>query len=551
MVWYRLRWQQDDTAQAVGLLLDYLIMAGSVSVNGSLIGRDHRLTEPLSRAWNRPQYWVLAAPVLRPGTNELLVRVSGLSPYQPGLGAVLLGDPALLAAQFRAGEFVRRTLPQLGIGVTLATSILYGMLWLLRRSERMYGWYSLFSLLWLPYATNFVASDPWPYTSTHVYQFINLAFLLGSITAFLAFVLHFCSIEGRRIQRATFTLTSLAVLALAVSPAAHLPDVRRAAVLLTVALFLGGCALLIRHAWVSRQMDARLLALMVMLPILTSIHDALVFVQWLPGQHYYSTVSSCALLLGIASVLTWRVATGMRLVENFNAELRQRIDASNAQIADMLHRQYAAEMAHTRLSERLNLMRDLHDGLGMTLTGHISALQNRQDGGENATLRTLQEINDDLRLLIESASLDDAERLADRLVPLRHRSMRLFDAAGIRCEWRLRNLADCALDARRSLDFLRLLQEALANALKHSHASHVIVDLEASDSWLSLSVADDGRGFAVDAPTHQGMGLQSMRTRAQRLGAALAIHACAQGTTLSLRFALDIHPESERITSFP
>lgn len=541
VVWYRLRWQQADTRQPVGLLLDYVVMAGAVYLNGSLLGRDAHLSEPLSRAWNRPQYWVLDSPLLRQGSNELLVRVSGLSPYQPGLGAVVLGDPTPLALQYRDSELVRRTLLQMGIGLTLATGVLYGMLWLLRRSESTYGWYSLFSLLWLPYAYNYVANEAWPYPDTHVYQFANLAFLLGSVASFVLFALRFCNMAGRQLQRGTFALTALCIVALAVAPANLLAGVRSAAVTLAVSLFLAGFGLICRHAWTSRQLEARVLALWVILPTVTCVHDGLVFLEVLPGLQFYSPVASCAMLLGIASVLTWRLVTGMRLVENFNAELRQRIDAATSQLAEVLHHQHAAALEHTRLSERLSLVRDLHDGLGMMLSGHINALQSRADSVDDTALWTLREISNDLRLLIESASLDDTDRLADRLVPLRHRSTRLLDAAGIRCNWQLRRLADCRLDGRRSLDFLRLLQEALTNVLKHSRASHVTVELVAADGYLGLSVTDNGTGFAADAlpPSHQGMGLQSMRARAERLGGRLTIRADAKGTIVSMHFALD------------
>jgi hypothetical protein len=88
VVWYRLSWQGADPRQPVALLLDYLNMAGAVYLNGSLLMRDTSLVEPLTRAWNTPRYQLLPAALLREGANTLLVRVSGLSAYQPGLGPV-------------------------------------------------------------------------------------------------------------------------------------------------------------------------------------------------------------------------------------------------------------------------------------------------------------------------------------------------------------------------------------------------------------------------------------------------------------------------------
>ena len=98
-VWYRLTWQQADTTRPVALMLDYLNMAGAVYLNGTLLMRDAHLAEPLTRAWNTPRHQLLAPPLLREGTNTLLVRVAGQAAYQPGLGPVSIGDPATIAAR--------------------------------------------------------------------------------------------------------------------------------------------------------------------------------------------------------------------------------------------------------------------------------------------------------------------------------------------------------------------------------------------------------------------------------------------------------------------
>ena len=107
VVWYRLRWNQADADIPAGLLLDYVCLADAVYVNGSLLHRDPGLVEPLSRSWVQPQYFLLDKPLLHTGENTLLVRVSGLSAYQPGFGTVEVGDPAVLQQRFAAGRFTR------------------------------------------------------------------------------------------------------------------------------------------------------------------------------------------------------------------------------------------------------------------------------------------------------------------------------------------------------------------------------------------------------------------------------------------------------------
>ena len=64
----------------------------------------------------------------------------------------------------------------------------------------------------------------------------------------------------------------------------------------------------------------------------------------------------------------------------------------------------------------------------------------------------------------------------------------------------------------------RIAQEALANVARHSGASHAEVDLIYTAGTITLSVADDGRGFDPSRNPGGGFGLQSMRERLVRLG---------------------------------
>jgi signal transduction histidine kinase len=79
----------------------------------------------------------------------------------------------------------------------------------------------------------------------------------------------------------------------------------------------------------------------------------------------------------------------------------------------------------------------------------------------------------------------------------------------------------------------RIAQEALNNALKHSHATAVTVSILLGRSTLSLEVKDNGRGF--DAPQAQqttvGFGLSSMNERAENLGGRLVVLSSPEGGT--------------------
>lgn len=550
VVWYRLRWAETADGAALtprGLFIDGYTMAGAVFLNGSLIGTDRFLVEPLSRSWNQPRLWMLAPPLLQPGSNELLVRVSGHAAYQGGLGRVRLGTPDQARADYDASNFQRRSLHWFGLGLTLVMGVLFGMLWLLRRSERAYGWFALHCLVWLAYAYYFLASEAWPLPNTHSLQRFTLVCLLLSLLCFLAFARNFCQAPPSRLLRAANALGLVAVLLVTVLPVGPvLAWARTGGACVALALVLCSVQVALRHAWHSRTAEARALALCVLLPLIAGTHDLLIFLQWVPGQRYYGTPAATAMLLGISFVLTWRLVQGMRLVEHFNQELRTRVDEATARLSELMGRQHAADLLQTRLGERLSLVRDLHDGLGMTLSGHLSLLRQQPGGAESRALHALEEINQDLRLIIENSALEEGDSLAQRLAPLRHRSTRLLEAAGIACHWDAQGLEQCQLDSRQALDLLRLLQEALTNVLRHSQARRVDIALHAEAGQLRLRVRDDGRGLPAtvtrtgtgEAPT--GLGLRSMRARAARLQGMLHLRSDGQGTELQLEFALPL-----------
>jgi len=545
VVWYRLRWHESAAPNGAlatrAVMIDYANMASAVYLNGSLIGRDRQLVEPLSRAWNQPRWWTVAAPLLRAGENELLLRVSGRAAFQPGLGTVLLASPRVAREAYDDAVFWRRTLQAVGVCITLVMVVVYGMLWLLRRSERVYGLFALHLLLWLPYTYNFVSLHTWPFADSYPYQTTVALSLLASMTTFLLFALAFCQWPARNFQRAVIGLSTLVGSGLLLAPGAYYVALYQAVVLLSLAVFLVACSVVTVHAVRTRAADAIALAVCLNIPVLAAVHGTLVFLGVVPGNRYYVSISASGMLLGISFVLTWRLVKGMRLAEHFNAELQQRVNDATGLVADMLGRQHTAALLQTRLNERLSLVRDLHDGLGMTLTSHINTLRDQTEGKGAIALWALREVNDDLRLIIESSALGDTDELAERLVPLRHRSTRMLEAANIDCRWQLDGLQGARLDGRRALDFLRVLQEALANVLKHSGATEVAVRIALHEGQLLLAVRDNGRGFdsEADARTAEGMGMSSMRARAQRLGGALAWHSDGEGTEFTLRCPLE------------
>lgn len=86
-------------------------------------------------------------------------------------------------------------------------------------------------------------------------------------------------------------------------------------------------------------------------------------------------------------------------------------------------------------------------------------------------------------------------------------------------------------DQQVALHLFRIAQEAMSNAARHAGATQVGVMLCAEGAEVTLTVSDDGRGFAPDAKAHSGMGLRTMRYRAKLIRAPLEIFSTPGGGT--------------------
>jgi signal transduction histidine kinase len=99
------------------------------------------------------------------------------------------------------------------------------------------------------------------------------------------------------------------------------------------------------------------------------------------------------------------------------------------------------------------------------------------------------------------------------------------------------NVNECELPADVEYNLLRIAQEAVLNAVKHSGARTLRVTLNSTERQLHLSVKDDGTGFDNGGTVPEGhYGLIGMRERAAQIGADFRIvSAPGEGTTVSVQ----------------
>jgi signal transduction histidine kinase len=210
------------------------------------------------------------------------------------------------------------------------------------------------------------------------------------------------------------------------------------------------------------------------------------------------------------------------------------------------------EVVRAGEEERRRLRRDLHDGLGpelAALTLRVDALRNRARNpgldldAELLALRSgIQVAVADVRRIVEGLrppAVDDlglgpaVEQLAARIV------------VGPRLSLDVSALPQ--LPAAVETAAFRVAQEALTNAVRHADARTVHLRLQADHSGVLLEVRDDGSGGV--AHRAGGVGLHSMRERADEVGGRLDVDAAPSGGTrvrlmLPVQSILDTRPEA-------
>ncbi|MBY8965630.1 hypothetical protein KHP57_07910 [Algiphilus sp. NNCM1] len=185
------------------------------------------------------------------------------------------------------------------------------------------------------------------------------------------------------------------------------------------------------------------------------------------------------------------------------------------------------------VAERRNLVQDLHDGVGGQLVNAL-ALAERGSADVSSLPDTLRDAMNELRWAMDLAGPREADLLM-MLFSFRERySARLRDQ-GLAVDWffedALANLPP--MDAARSIDIIRILQEAFANIVKHSQARCANVRVSWEGDELSMAVSDDGVGIPPSPP--HGRGLANIQERAERLGGKLTLQGGQHGSTVSLR----------------
>jgi two-component system, NarL family, sensor histidine kinase LiaS len=231
---------------------------------------------------------------------------------------------------------------------------------------------------------------------------------------------------------------------------------------------------------------------------------------------------------------------------DFSVTIADRSNDELGQMARRLNRmsQQLENLLHTRqelatLEERNRLARDLHDSVKQQvfatamqvgaarelLPGDPTQAKNRLSDAEQLARQAQQELSSLIRELrpvaLENKGL---------VVALRELLAEWSKQTGVQAELRLQGERTLPLGIEQTL--YRVVQEALANVIRHSGAARADVRLTWESNRVNLSIRDNGHGFDLDTAAGQGVGLQSMRERVQESGGTFTVDSNTSGTQI-------------------
>ena len=251
------------------------------------------------------------------------------------------------------------------------------------------------------------------------------------------------------------------------------------------------------------------------------------------------------LWIGVAVVVAALVAFSWVVV------LHRRVAERGLQLEIQILERQRVERQHAIEQERTRVAQDLHDELGATLTevamlGTLAqtpelplADRGRYLGQLTATARTMVANLDEIVWAV-NPKYDSVASLASYFSLF---AQRFLNLAGIACRLRMADtLPTTPLDAHLRHGVFLAFKEALNNAVRHSGATSILIEMEMAENQLRIAVIDNGRGFAPSDRQPGSDGLANMQERMSNLGGRCAVKSQPdKGTTVEFWLPLGDH----------
>lgn len=505
-------------------------------------GGSGRMQKPVSRNKHRPLLFPLYdKTALQPG-ELLTLKIATTSTHRPFVANVYLGPAAALERSFDLNTLWRQETVKAVVAILLLTSLVIGSIWLVYPRRKEYLWYAIGTSLWAAHSSNLLVRDiP---VSDEVWAGL-VPLLIGlSMVSLITMIYYYVGLNkhtSRPYRRwLRYLWASVLVLAIPLFPVPSIPRLAFGYSLIWNSILSLLFSLVLLYLlwlyWREQNIRRLLLVLCASAMLVFGVHDAIA------AQTPYST---SPFLLHFAAMLTL-LAQYYLLVKRFIYSLKQsqyyatHLETLVAEREQELEQRYQQihqmEQEKAKADERERIMRDIHDGFGGHLVSTLAMLE-RPDARIPEIKTNIQDALSDLRLVIDSLDFDSQD-ITTALGMFRSRNMRKIKQAGFDLKWGIEDIATPTnFGAEKTLQLLRIVQEAITNSLKHSGGNSITVSTGTDENGNSfVQVADNGSGIPVSYQA--GKGLASMRKRAAAISAGIDIRNAPSSNGAQIRITL-------------
>lgn len=534
LAWYRFPLDAPVGGESrCGVLLPDVNMNAAVFVNGEWVGDGGSLEEPVAHNFNRPLYFSFPTSLLRGAGDHIDVLLYAYADHFGRLGPIQVGPHRALEPVYERVFFRQVTMAQIGTSLAFVTALFAGAIWIGSGFQALYGFFFACTTAWtinsLNYWVSAIPVSHWTWD-----RLMNGA--LDQFGVFLAFFFHrVVEVRRPRLERLLIAFGVLAAASAWLTPRSSFA----AAMMAThLGITLIGAYVTVLSFWYRKRLapvEARIYASAWALQLCFSANDLGIQLGLWRGLGYTLPYTVSCMMVAFGTTLALRFARALREAQVLNEELESRVRERERALALQFERSRDLERREILGRERQRLMREMHDGLGGQLVSSLALVEAGEHTDEELAA-ALRDSIEELRLVIFSLDpgLTDVSAL---LAALRARLEPTLERRGIRFRWRV---GDTPTPARfgpeQFLSLLRIVQEAITNAVRHSEPSAIEVRTTAENGALRIAIRDDGRGFAKGM--RRGRGLSHMERRAQELGGELQIRSGGDGTSVEVRLPL-------------
>ncbi|MGC4060424.1 MAG: ATP-binding protein [Aquabacterium sp.] len=555
-VWYRFNFDARQMPGPEQILAVYIERACSnveVHLNGQLLYRGGRMSEPFARNCYRSHVVTLPTYLLRNADNQLDLKVGGYPINRVtarqragGLAAVRVGPLQEIRELYEEQEFWTTTVSQVLGGILAVLGVFaLGLAWVRRLDYLTYfglltiGWSVMTGRMWL-------SEVPIPNAGIEVLIAMMFAPMTGFAIKFLL------SYAGQSLRQATTGRRRTQINAV----------LWLQCVLLPVSLLLMGVDRLFIGAriwyglfaielfitigfflWVAGKgrrpefwlMSAALGVVAAVLGIELTFQSGLVRMWGVHITHFVMPLLYAAVAVRLIQVY----AKALQTAEGARKQLERRVQEISGEIERNFNQIAELRVEQIAEKERKRIAADLHDDLGAKLLTIVHT-------SDNDRISTLaREALEEMRLSVRGLT-GKPMVLSDALADWRAEVVSRLGQAGIECEWRNPNdIIEEPLSSRTYVQTTRILREAVSNVIKHSGASHVVISAEVHLDLhdFVLVIQDNGKGIPMelDGRLDRGHGMTSMKHRAKQLsGQCLVESGPGFGTVIRLTLPLEI-----------